>query len=167
MTGRVSVFSQVFRKASPCQWTYILLASTIPYFKRSYVYVSYARSFRYPRLDELFSYFNNTINTALVPQVSNNFEAGVRHYFNDFTYMHVNTFRLDTKDEIFYNPVTFQNESMDGKTRRQGVEISLEARPVRVLTVRGSYTYMSAKIMEGVFSGSDVPNVPSIRRPWM
>ncbi len=130
------------------------------FFKRSYAYVSYSKSFRYPLLDELFSFFNNTINTALVPQISDNFEAGVRHYFSDSIYMHVNAFSLDTKEEIFFNPVTFQNENLDGKTRRQGVEISLEARPMNALAVRGSYTYMNAKIREGSFSGSDVPNAP-------
>lgn len=130
------------------------------FYKRSYAYASYSRSFRYPVMDELFSFFNNTINTALVPQISDNFEAGVRHSFGESVSMRVNVFRLDTKEEIFFNPVTFQNVNLDGKTRRQGIEVSLEARPMSALTLRGSYTYMRAKITGGTFSGNDVPNAP-------
>jgi iron complex outermembrane receptor protein len=130
------------------------------FFKRSYAYVSYSRSFRYPLLDELYSFFTNTINTALVPQVSDNYEAGVRHYFSDDLFVHVNVFRLDTDNEIFFNPVTFQNENIDGKTRRDGVELSFDAKATNWLTLRGSYTYMSAKIREGVFAGRNVPDVP-------
>jgi iron complex outermembrane receptor protein len=130
------------------------------FFKRSYAYVSYSKSFRYPLLDELFSFFSNTINTSLVPQVSDNYEAGVRYYFSDSFYLHTNVFRLDTEKEIFFNPVTYQNENLDGETRRQGVELSFEAKATDTLTVRGSYTYMSAKIRGGAFSGKNVPNVP-------
>jgi iron complex outermembrane receptor protein len=36
--------------------------------QKSYAYVSYSRSFRYPVLDELFSFFTNTIDTGLNPQ---------------------------------------------------------------------------------------------------
>jgi iron complex outermembrane receptor protein len=67
---------------------------------------------------------------------------------------------LDTDDEIIYNPVTYQNENLDGRTRRKGVELSFDARAASWLTIRGSYTYTSAKIKEGMFAGKDVPNVP-------
>lgn len=130
------------------------------FFKKSYAYVSYSRSFRYPLLDELFSFFNNSINTALVPQTSDNYELGVRHYFDDRFFVHANVFRLDTAREIFFNPVTFQNENLDGKTRRDGIEISFDARATDRLTLRGSYSFLSAKIKEGMFAGKNVPNVP-------
>jgi iron complex outermembrane receptor protein len=130
------------------------------FFKKSYAYVSYSRSFRYPLLDELFSFFTNTINTSLVPQTSDNYEAGVRHYFSDDIFVHANVFRLDTDNEIFFNPVTFQNENLDGKTRRDGVELSLNAKATSWLTLRGSYSFLSAKIKEGTFAGKNVPGVP-------
>lgn len=130
------------------------------FFKKSYIYLSYSRSFRYPLLDELYSFFSNTINAALVPQTSDDYEVGVRHYFSDTFYAHANLFRLDTDKEIFFDPVTFQNENLDGLTRREGIEISLDAKAFSWLTVRGSYTYLSAKIKEGTFAGNNVPNVP-------
>ncbi len=130
------------------------------FFKRSYAYLSYSRSFRYPLLDELYSFFTNTTNAALTPQTSDNYEAGVRHYFSDDFFAHINIFRMDTDKEIFFNPVTYNNENLDGRTRREGIEVSLDAKATGWLTVRGSYTLLSAKIKEGAFKGSDVPNVP-------
>jgi iron complex outermembrane receptor protein len=131
------------------------------FFGKSYVYANYSRSFRYPVLDELYSFFTNTINTALTPQTSNDYEAGVRHYFSDDLYAHVNVFRLDTDEEIFFNPVTYQNENLDGKTRRDGVEVSFNAKATSRLTLRGSYTFMNAKIRGGMFDGKKVPSVPA------
>lgn len=130
------------------------------FFKRSYAYLSYSRSFRYPLLDELYSFFTNTTNAALAPQTSDNYEAGARHYFSDDFFAHINIFRMDTDKEIFFNPVTYTNENLDGRTRREGMEISFDAKAAGWLTVRGSYTFLSAKIKEGAFKGSFVPNVP-------
>lgn len=126
---------------------------------RSYVYLSYADGFRYPVLDELFSFFTNTIDLDLAPQTSDNYEIGVRHWFNDSTYGNVNVFRLDTNDEIFFNPLTFSNENLDAKTRRDGVEVSAGFESPG-LSVEGTYTYRDTEVRGGAFSGSEVPNVP-------
>lgn len=131
------------------------------FLKKSYAYASYSRSFRYPLLDELYSFFTNTVNTALSPQSSGDYEIGIRHYFQDNLYAQVNVFRLDTDQEIFFNPVTYQNENLDGMTRRDGVELSFEAKAAERLTVRGSYTFMNAKIKDGMFEGKKIPNVPA------
>ncbi|MEJ2697105.1 MAG: TonB-dependent receptor [Candidatus Sulfobium sp.] len=131
------------------------------FLKKSYAYASYSRSFRYPVLDELYSFITNTVNTTLVPQISDDYEAGVRYYFSDNIFANANVFILDTEKEIIYNPLAYQNENLDGRTRRKGVELSLSAKAAGWLTVRGSYTYMSAKIKSGTFAGNDVPNVPN------
>ena len=133
---------------------------TYPYFKKSYVYASYSRSFRDPVSDELFSFYTNTINTALLPQTSDNYEIGLRHYVTDNIYVHLNVFRLNTDNEIVFNPASYQNENLDGMTRRDGVELSVNAKATNYLTLRGSYSFISAKIKEGEFSGKNVPNVP-------
>ncbi len=130
------------------------------FYKKSYVYLSYSRSFRYPVLDEVFSFFTNTIVTHLNPQRSDDYELGIRHYFTDTVYAHINLFGIDTDSEIFFNSTTFANENLDGKTRRDGVEISVSAKPFDWLTLDGSYTYMNAKIKGGTFEGKDIPNVP-------
>jgi iron complex outermembrane receptor protein len=131
------------------------------FFGKSYAYASYSRSFRYPLLDELYSFYTNTVNTSLAPQNSDDYEIGVRHYFRDGVYAQLNVFRLDTGREIFFNPVTYENENLDGKTRRDGVELSFSANATSRLTVSGSYTFMNAKIRGGIFEGKKVPNVPA------
>jgi iron complex outermembrane receptor protein len=130
------------------------------FYKKSYIYLSYSRSFRYPVIDELYSFFTNTVNTNLLPQTSDNYEVGTRYHFSDGIYAHINLFRIDTDDEIFFTPVTFQNENLNGATRRNGVEISLGAKMSEWLTLKGQYTYTDAKIRGGTFEGKDFPNVP-------
>jgi len=131
------------------------------FYQQSYIYCSFSRSFRYPLLDELYSFFTNTVNTDLTPQTSDNYEFGIRYYFNDNLYAHLNLFRIDTDHEIIFNPLTYNNENLDGKTRRDGIEISLSAKPIDWFTVKGSYTYLKAEIKEGIFQGQSIPNVPA------
>ncbi len=130
------------------------------FYKKSYIYFSYSKSFRYPLLDELYSFFTNTVNTDLDPQSTDDYELGIRHYFTDEIYTHLSLFRIDTDKEIFFNPITYVNENLDGKTRRDGVEISFFAKPTEWLTLKAGYTYLDAEIKEGTFKGNEVPNVP-------
>ena len=133
---------------------------------KSYTYFSYARSFRYPVLDEFFDFTGNTVNTALKPQKSDNFELGLRYYFNAASYAHLNIFRVDTADEIFLNPTPkgfgiTGNDNLDGETRRDGVEISFNTALEKWLSLNGSYAYTDAKIRDGRFKDKDIPDVPS------
>jgi iron complex outermembrane receptor protein len=127
---------------------------------KSYVYLSYAKGFRYPVLDEMFSFFTNTIDTGLIPQRSDDYEVGLRHYFTNSAYAQANLFRVDTDNEIFFNPATYRNENLDGVSRRDGIEVSFQANPLNWLMLSGSYTYMDATIRAGSFEGEDLPNVP-------
>jgi iron complex outermembrane recepter protein len=130
------------------------------YLDKSYAYLSYSRSFRYPVLDEFYSYYMNTINTSMKTQASDSYEIGTRFYFRDDIYAHLNLFRSDTRNEIFYNPVTYNNENLEGTARRTGVEFSFSAKVIDSLVFRGNYTYTNAEIRGGMFSGKQVPNVP-------
>ena len=129
------------------------------FYKDSYAYFSFSESFRYPLLDELFSFFTNTINTDLVPQTSDNFELGIRHTFTKGLYTNINFFRLDTKNEIFFNLNTFSNENLDAETRRDGVEVLLGF-DYKDVSLRGTYTYRDTELRGGVNSGNEVPAVP-------
>lgn len=130
------------------------------FYGKSYVYFSFSKSFRYPVLDEMFSFFRSTINTRLISQRSDDYELGIRYYFTDNIYAQANLFRIDTDNEIFFNPAVFANENLDGTTRRDGVEIAFNAKPFEWLALKGSYTYLEAKIKDGPFESNDVPNVP-------
>jgi iron complex outermembrane recepter protein len=129
------------------------------FYQKSSVYVSYSRSFRYPVLDELFDFFTNTINSSLIPQDSDNYEFGIRHYFTPSLFANINFFRIDTENEIIYNPNTFANENLDGKTRRDGFECSITKRFDKVI-LKGNYTYTDATILNGQYANKAFPNVP-------
>ena len=129
------------------------------FYKKSSVYASYSQSFRYPVLDELFDFFTNTVNTTLIPQESDNYEFGIRHYFTPSLFAKINVFRIDTENEIFYNPDSFANENLDGKTRRDGFEFSITKTFDKVI-LKANYTYTDATIRNGQFAEKAVPNVP-------
>ncbi len=130
------------------------------FYKKSYLYMSYSKGFRYPLFDELYSFFTNTINTNLKPQSSDTYELGMRHYFSDKIYSHINLFRIDTKQEIIFNPITYNNENLDGSTKREGIEATLFIKPIEWLFLKGGYTFTDASIESGSFAGKDIPNVP-------
>ncbi len=130
------------------------------FYKKSYLYLNYSKGFRYPLLDELYSFFTNTINMNLKPQSSDTYELGIRHYFSDTIYSHINLFRIDTKREIIFNPVTYNNENLDGKTSRDGIEAMVSVKPVEWLLLKGGYTFTDSKVKSGSFAGNAIPNVP-------
>jgi len=132
------------------------------FYKKSYAYFSFSHSFRYPVLDELFNFYTNTINTDLVPQTSDDYELGVRYYFTPSLFANVNLFYTDTENEIIYDPASGffgANVNLDGKTRRDGVEVVL-SKVYEKMTLSGSYTYTDAEITGGNYDGSKFPNVP-------
>jgi iron complex outermembrane receptor protein len=130
------------------------------FYQNSSIYASFAQSFRYPVLDEIFNFYTNTIDTTLVPQTSDNYEFGIRHHFTPTFYANVNFFRINTKNELFYNPISFANENYDGKTRQDGVEISL-SKTFEKITLSGNYSYTAATFTSGQFENNNVPNVPN------
>ncbi len=133
--------------------------------KNTAVYLNYSRSFRYPVMDEMFNFFSNTVDTGLLPQSSDNYEVGIRHRFSPMLTATTNLFRLDTKDEIFYDPTGGDygygaNVNHDGKTRREGMELSLAADLNRLgLTV--SYSYTDTSMEDGTGTDRKVPGVPT------
>ena len=122
-------------------------------------YISYAKSFRYPVLDEMFSFYTNTFDTNLGPQTTDDYEIGTRIQIGSSVNLGINLFRLDTNDEIFYNPSSFANENFRDKTIRQGVELTISKRFSKVL-LNGSYTLRDTQIDGGIFDGNEIPNVP-------
>jgi iron complex outermembrane receptor protein len=129
------------------------------YYRSSYVYFSYADGYRYPAVDEIFSYFGSSVNTGIKPQQTKNYELGLKHFITDDFTAHINLFHLNTNDEIFYNPVTFSNENFEEKTRRQGIEISIK-KSFSLFELGGSYTYTKTNILGGQFKDNKIPNVP-------
>jgi iron complex outermembrane receptor protein len=134
--------------------------------KGSSAFVSVKRSFRFPVSDELIQYvfpppaFQPTvqINSTMKPQIGYHYEAGVRYAINDRMEGNLTLFWIDLRDEIFYNPQTFSNENYP-KTRRQGLEVGLKAKPFSWLHVWGNYSYVHPTLRGESFSGNDIPGV--------
>jgi iron complex outermembrane recepter protein len=126
---------------------------------KSNVYFSYSRSYRYPVLDEIFNFFNNSIDPSLGPQTSDDYELGMRYALMPNMTVGLNFFYIETDDEIFYNPDFFSNMNMDGETCRKGIELTV-AKDLKWGSVDASYTYTDAEIDDGTFDGNDIPDVP-------
>ena len=124
----------------------------------SHIYVSYGESFRFPLLDELFNFYTNSVDDSLEPQKSENWEVGAQLNFGGGFNITANWFWIETEDEIFYNPVSYANENLDGDTIRTGFETGVAFRG-QSLSTGIRYTYTQAEIDGGQFDGEAVPNV--------
>ena len=139
------------------------------YGKKSSVFLSVKRSFRFPVTDELIEYIFDPVNffqvidvrlnPAIKPQTGLQYETGIRHAFSDRIEGKVTFFQMDTEDEIFFNPVTFSNENYP-RTRRVGAEVGATFKPLQWLGLWGNYSYTRSRLREGPFSGNDIPFVP-------
>jgi iron complex outermembrane receptor protein len=139
------------------------------YDRKSSVFIGVKRSFRFPVTDELIEYIFDPVNffqvtdvrlnPAIKPQTGLQYETGIRHAFTDQIEANVNFFRIDTEDEIFFNPVTFSNENYP-KTRRMGAEMGAAFRPLQWFGLWGNYSYTRSRLRKGLYSGSDIPFVP-------
>ena len=152
-----------YKPASPSEKTLdeegFTLGGNYAFNEKSHVYVSYTRSFRYPVLDEQFSYFTNTVDTAIDAQTSDNVEIGVSAEITSGFDATLNLFRTETDNEIFYNPSSYANENMEGTAIRQGAELTL-AWKNETTAVSGTYTRTAAEFDGGSFDGKEVPFVP-------
>jgi iron complex outermembrane receptor protein len=128
--------------------------------KQSQVYFNYSRSFKYPLLDEQFSFETNTV-IPLKPQVSQDYELGAKHYITSKLRSSINIFQVDTEYEIIYNPYSYSNENLDGKTHRDGIEVSCNWQAMDFVSFFVTYTYLiKARIDGGQFDGKWIPGVP-------
>jgi iron complex outermembrane receptor protein len=125
------------------------------------VFAHVSRSFRYPVLDELFNFFTNTIETGITPQRSIDVEGGVRLLLAGAR-ANISFFRLTTRDEIFFNPISGfgvgANENLDGASRRTGFDLAVSM-PLGPLSVGGTYRLTDTSIDGGLFDGSAMPGV--------
>ena len=136
--------------------------------EKTNVFASYAKGFRFPVTDEFVvpgyvvypGFFVPTqINTGLRPQITEEFDAGVRwrplaRFAGTLTY-----FNSKNRDEIFFNPLTFANENYD-RTKRQGVETSVFVGLTEKLSLNAAYSYTEALFDGGQFGGNRIPLAP-------
>jgi iron complex outermembrane receptor protein len=135
--------------------------------KKSSAWLGVKRSFRFPVSDELIQFFPTfQVNPLIKPQTGYQYEAGVRHAFTDQIETSLTLFWIETRNEIFFNPLDFSNENFPGKTRRQGIEVGSKLRPLQWLTLWGNYSYINPILHGKAFSGNDVSgnDIPGVPR---
>lgn len=131
------------------------------------VFASYNKGFRFPATDEFISwgyYWNGTylpthVNTGLKPQTTNEFDAGIRWNPHVRFSAAITYFLSKNRDEIYLNPLTYENENYD-KTKRQGVETSFFFNLATGLILNVAYSYTDASFDGGPFGGNRIPLVP-------
>jgi vitamin B12 transporter len=108
-------------------------------------------------------------NPDLDPERSTTFDVGVeQRLFASRLRASVTYFHHDYRDQIAYSLVDF--DTFEGSyvnlahTRAQGLEASLEARPVPQLSLLGQYTFLDGEILE---SPSDFDPVYAVGQPLL
>ncbi len=134
---------------------------------------SYATGFKEPRLEETFAGPPYTQpNTALKPERSRSFEAGLEQNFLQGKYVFSTTYFNNLfRDQINYvivDPVNFVGEYVNvNQALAHGAEAGLQARLRSRLLLNTAYTYTSTQILvnPAPISSLDSPGAPLLRRP--
>jgi iron complex outermembrane receptor protein len=96
------------------------------------LYVSYGEGFLPPTSEDLFAFPGFGSNPGLEPEDARSYEVGFRGRWSSGLRLDAGLFRIDTEDEIVFDPDSpigpFGANVNAGRTRRQGVEISLRGR---------------------------------------
>jgi iron complex outermembrane receptor protein len=128
------------------------------------IYAKYATLFRYPFTDELASFYGTTMdsfNEDLDPEKGFTIEGGITLNLGNLINVNGNLYYFMLKDELYLNPITGANENMEGKTRRIGSNINVEAQPVSFLKLNFAYSWVNTRITDGLYKGRHIPLVPS------
>lgn len=135
------------------------LSGNYLYSETGSVYVSYNRGFRTPTVGEM-KYTQNS--EKLKPQTQDSVEVGMKDFLGN-TFFSMSTFYKRTTDEI-YSAIPPEFTGMVnyniGTTERVGFEAYGE-QYIDKLTLRSSITYIKAKVIDGEYSGSEIPSVPN------
>jgi len=152
---------------SPFEYAYEA-GLTYKYTDKSSVYAKYSRSFRFPATDEWYTslyidYFSGLVagglNLELEPQTGNSYEIGIKENTSKYISLKADYYIMDLNNEIYYDPLTFQNSSYD-HTIHHGLELETDLYVFDSLHVYGNYTFAKSFFVGGTFAGNEIPLVP-------
>jgi iron complex outermembrane receptor protein len=144
-TGRSSYERDAFR------------ASANYLFKNGNLFLTYAKGFRFATTEELST--GGAPPKDIRPQTAYEVDLGMRWNPDPNVGGSITLFRTRTDDEIYFNPVLYENGNYD-RTRREGIEAALALTLTKALKWDISYTYLKAVFQQGMFDGNAVPLVP-------
>jgi iron complex outermembrane receptor protein len=130
------------------------LGATYKFAAASKVFLSFQRAYRSFVVDEAIL----VSRPDLPPQVSDTVQYGVQHAVSRHLTVKATLFRIETDDEIFFDPATFTNTSYE-ETRRTGLELELQSRLSDSLTAGVALTWLEAELRGDDYLGNDVPGV--------
>ena len=134
-------------------------------------YVSYAKGFRYPNLDEAFGFFG--FAPRLDPERSQTWETGLKLRRPGLS-ANLAVYHMNVSDEIFFDPTAINpittfpgvNVNVD-RVRHRGVEVSGSWEPWPWVELYGSYTYDDVEIEldrpDPAIVGNQLPITPHQR----
>ncbi len=142
------------------------------------LYGKLGASFRVATVDEIYNQFGacdpktfvcTSTLTPLEPQTSHDKEVGAE-YNSGATHLRASLYRMDLRNEIHFNAVTFTNMNLS-PTRREGAEIEARHKFGERFELTGSASHARAVFREGTYvdaisgasvdlSGKNVPLVP-------
>ncbi len=142
----------------------------------SQVYFDYSRSFRLPATDELFTsayesfdwwtssvrVFPAVLRTDIKHQVGNNYEIGIKDNSFDNVKLNAAYYLIDNKNEIYYDPITFQNENYH-HVIHHGLELSARANFFEKVNAYFTYNFQKSYFVDGKFASNNVPLVPKTK----
>jgi len=132
--------------------------------KQSKMFAKYSTVYRIPFIDEIAS-FNGGAGlflTHLEKEKGASMEAGTEIYPLENLKLALTLFRIDMEEEIQYVgyfPTGYNQNT--GKTRHDGVEISLSYSWPKYFRLYGNYTYHMATFENGVCNKKEMPMVPN------
>lgn len=124
------------------------------------LYANYGKGFETPTFIEAAynSVDNGAPNLSLKPSESTNYELGLKAFVTNNHQMNINLFKIDTDDEIVTKETNAANRSVFGnanKTKRKGVELSIDSQYDNNLSTYLAYSFLDAKF------DSDFTYIPS------
>ncbi|WP_236233927.1 TonB-dependent receptor family protein [Pseudomonas tohonis] len=125
------------------------------------LYASWGKGFETPTLNELsYSGPGDSFGFDLGAATSRQYEVGLKSLLGQATRLNLALFRIDTEDELVVDAASggrtrYQNAA---RTRRQGLELSVDSALSETLHTRLAYTRLSATYDQGFTSGGrDIP----------
>ena len=145
--------------------------SVYTYMDDSSVFFNTGKSFRFPEVDE-FTYndasWQQLLNTNLKPQSAMNYQIGARHKFSDRFKGSISLFRMNVKNELYYDSKAFldmfgswtgKNTNYD-KTIHEGLESSIDMKLNDWINFFGNYAFTRAYFDGGQYNNNEIPMVP-------
>ena len=156
----------LFEKQDPSTWV-SMGGMKYEYAKGSNMHLNVQQTFRYLATDEWYSSFTGVFNSNLDQQTGIQYEAGIKHNFDDKIIAQVTPYWIDIDNEIYFDPRNFANSNYD-KTRRIGVEVGNKVNALKFFDVKfldeleffANYTYQNPYFNGDDNDGKYIPLAP-------